>query len=101
MGLPSYQTSDLTLTLLQSNWATLLNPLLDLPINKGLILENVSLATGTNNINHKLGRKLRGWWLVRVSSSVTVYDAQSNVPNPDVVLRLVSSAPSTVDIYVF
>lgn len=101
MGLPSYQTSDLTLTLLQSNWATLLNPLLDLPITQGQILEKVQLAVGANTINHKLGRKLIGWWIVRQRSAATVYDLQDTNPTPAVNLKLQSSASVLVDIYVF
>lgn len=101
MGLPSYQTSDLTLTLLQSNWATLLNPVLDNPIVNGQILEGVQLAVGSNTINHKLGRKLRGWWIVRQRATGSVYDTQDTNPTPAVTLKLTSDAIVSVDLLVF
>jgi hypothetical protein len=96
MGLPSYQTSDLTLTLLQSNWATLLNPLLDLPINQGQILENVQLSAGTNTINHKLGRKLQGWWIVRQrSSSAYTGTVSASLSNGTSTVTLGTTGPTT------
>lgn len=101
MGLPSYQTSDLTLTLLQSNWATLLNPVLDNPIVQGDILEGIQLASGANTINHKLGRKLRGWFIVRQRALASIYDTQDTNPTPAVTLRLTSNASVKVDIFVF
>ena len=88
MGLPSYYTTDVSLSLLQSNWASLLDPLLDNPITKGLILENVQLVSGTNTTNHKLGRKLQGWWIVRQRGAATMYDTQDSNPTPAVTLKL-------------
>lgn len=101
MALPTYQTSDLTLNLVQSNWASLLNPLLDLPITKGILLEDISLDIGSNTVNHKLGRKLRGWWIVRQKASAAVYDNQDSNPTPAVTLLLISNAAVKVDLFVF
>lgn len=101
MGLPSYYTDNVSLSLLQSNWASLLDPLLDNPITKGLILENVQLVSGTNTINHKLGRKLKGWWIVRQRAAANIYDAQDTNPTPAVNLKLTSDANVSVDILVF
>lgn len=101
MGLPSYYTTDVSLSLLQSNWASLLDPLLDQPITKGQILENVQLATGANVINHKLGRKLRGWFIVRQRALANVYDTQDTNPTAAVTLQLTSDANVKVDIFVF
>lgn len=101
MGLPSYYTTDVSLSLLQSNWATLLNPVLDNPIVNGQILENVSLVVGPNTINHKLGRKLRGWWIVRQRATGSVYDTQDTNPTPAVTLKLTSDAIVSVDLLVF
>lgn len=101
MGLPSYYTNDVSLSLLQSNWASLLDPLLDNPITKGLILENVQLVSGTNTINHKLGRKLKGWWIVRQRAAAAIYDTQDTNPTPAVNLKLTSDANVSVDILVF
>lgn len=101
MALPTYQTANLTLTLIQSNWASLLNPLLDLPINQGRLLENVQLDNGSNTVNHKLGRKLTGWFIVRQRAAASVYDTQDTNPTPAVTLKLTSNASVKVDIFVF
>jgi hypothetical protein len=101
MGLPSYYTTDVSLTLLQSNWASLLDPLLDQLITKGQILENIQLANGANTINHKLGRKLLGWFIVRQRALASIYDTQDTNPTPAVTLRLTSDASVKVDIFVF
>lgn len=102
MALPTFQTPDRTLTLLQSNWATLLNPVLAQPIVQGQVLENVALVTGNNVVNHKLGRKLQGWWIVRQRGvAASFYDTQDSNPTPGVNLYLHSSAAVSVDIFVF
>jgi len=42
------------------------NEMVDVPILQGRLLENVSVKEGTTNrIRHGLGRKLRGWIVVR------------------------------------
>ena len=101
MSLPTYQTSERVLTLVQSNWSSLLNPLLDNPLNQGQILEQVTLQIGSNVVNHKLGRKLRGWFIVRQRSAGDVYDTQDTNPSPQTTLTLTSSAIVSVDIFVF
>lgn len=91
----------LPLDLMQTQWAQELNPLLKQPLNQGLLLQGVSLASGANVINHLLGRKLQGWFLTRLRSSVTIYDTQDLNPNPSQTLSLVSSGAVKVDLFVF
>ena len=87
--------------LAQDRWAAQLDPMLASPPNNSLILKNIKLASGTNVINHLLGRKLQGWGLVRIRASATVYDNQDANQTPDLTLILISSAAVTVDIEVF
>lgn len=87
--------------MLQTTWSMQLNPLLAAPLSNGILLERVSLASGANVINHKLGRKLKGWFITRLRASATVYDTQDSNARPQLTLNLTSSAAVTVDIYVF
>ena len=91
----------LPLELMQTAWATELNPLLKNPINAGVLLKSITLAVGANTINHRLGRKLQGWMLTRQRASGSVYDTQDANKFPELTLQLQSSAVMVVDIYVF
>jgi len=91
----------LTLDLMQTQWASQINPVIDNPLSKPIFLKNVLLTAGANTINHKLGRPLQGWFTTRVRSSVTIYDQQDANQTPGLTLVLVASAPASVDLGVF
>lgn len=85
----------------QTTWAQAIEPVLALPLNQGLLLQNVVLASGANVINHKLGRKLIGWIPTRVRASATFYDTQDANQMPELTLNITSSAAVTIDLMVF
>lgn len=85
----------------QDLWATTLNPVIDSPLNNSILLKNISLTTGNNTVNHKLGRKLTGWFITRRRATGNVYDTQDANQMPQLTLQLVSSAPIVVDLVVF
>lgn len=99
--LPIFQTMHQDVNMMQTRWASILNPIIQLPLNKGLIRQSITLTTGSNTINHLLGRKLQGWFLVRQRAAANIYDDQDNNQSPGITLVLVSDADVTVDIYVF
>lgn len=101
MALPVFKSDDQSLTLLQSAWGSQLNPVLGNPLVNGTLLRNVALASGSNTVNHKLGRKLQGWVITRQRSSGSVYDTQDSNQHPDLTLTLQASAAMVVDLYVF
>lgn len=101
MALPIYQSDSKEMSLMQTVWASLINPVLGNPLVQGSLIRNVALVSGTNQVNHKLGRKLQGWALVRKRASADIYDAQDLNSMPQLTLSLVSDAPVVVDIYVF
>lgn len=101
MALPNFQTSSKDVGLIQSTWSTILNPIIAQPFNSGVILKSVKLVSGSNTINHKLGRDLQGWVIIRQRASATVYDTQDSNTNPSLTLLLTASAPVTVDLLVF
>lgn len=91
----------LPLAQMATTWAEQLNPIIANPTVNNLILKNVKLISGTNVINHKLGRTLQGWNSVRVRANATIYDQQDNNQTPQLTLVLVASAPVVVDLVVF
>lgn len=86
---------------MQSQWAAQLNPVLASPGTAPLILTNQALASGTNTVNHLLGRKLQGWRIIRKRAAADIYDNQDNNQMPDKTLILISSAAVVVDLEVF
>lgn len=101
MSLPIFHGVSKDLSLLQTAWANIINPVVDLPLVQGLIIKNQALVNGSTVINHRLGRKLQGWIVVRQRAAASIYDTQDSNPSPNLTLTLVSDAVVSVDIYVF
>lgn len=91
----------LPLDQMQLRWASLIQPILDSPTARPILLK-LNLTAGSNTVNHLLGRKLAGWVIVGFHGSFAqVYDTQASNPIPDKTLLLNSSAPVSVTIEVF
>lgn len=101
MSLPIFQDDNKNFTMMQTKWAAALEPIIDLPLNDSVLLKGVVLTTGTNQVNHKLGRKIQGWIVVRQRSAASFYDTQDLNQHPTLTLSLVSSANVTVDLVCF
>lgn len=101
MRLPKIKTSLQDLSLLQDRWKAILDTLLTNPSLQSNLLHAVTLTSGSNTINHKLGRTLIGWRIVRLRGSATIYDTQDNNPQPDLTLQLTSSADVSIDLEIF
>jgi hypothetical protein len=101
MQLPYFQSSLPILNQLQTKWQSILNPLLGNPLTQGIILNKIVLSSGSNTINHTLGRALVGWSIIRQRASASVYDNQDSNQMPTLTLILISSADVTVDLEVF
>lgn len=91
----------LSLPSMQNTWATAIEPVLNCPLVQGHMLNDVSLSVGSNPINHKLGRKLLGWYIVGINAAASIYDTQATNQNPQLTLNLVSSAATQVTLWVF
>lgn len=88
----------LSITAMQNQWATMIEPVINNPLNLANILKDVSLVTGNNVINHKLGRKMQGWFIVDIQGVSSIYrSAEFN----ELTLTLNSSASVTVSLGVF
>lgn len=101
MSLPKFKTDDEALSLLQTQWSSQINPVLNLPINNSIILSNVSLTAGSNTINHLLSRNLQGWIVIRQTGNANIWDNQNTNPIPDKTLILQSTSGISVDLMVF
>lgn len=91
----------LPLDQMQTRWASQLNPVVSNPIVNGLLLPNIKLTNGSNAINHMLGQKLQGWFLVGINGVASIYDNQANNQHPELTLALVSNADVTISLWVF
>lgn len=103
MAIPlvKYHSNDPGLNLFQTNLQKTLSPLISNPVNDGVLIQNVVLATGSNQVAHKLERPLIGWMVTRLRAAVTIYDTQGTNKLPAEYLTLVSSGAVTVDLFVF
>jgi hypothetical protein len=101
MALPIYKSDDNDLMLMQTAWAKQINPIISSPLNQGVLLKQISLIAGDNTIDHRLGRDLQGWQIVRLRASAIIYDKQDSNQLQNRTLILNSSAPVIVDLYVF
>lgn len=86
---------------LQTKWASILNPVLGNPLVNGQMIDNISLINGTTIVNHKLGRKLQGWFIVGIDAAATVHDNQASNQTPQLTLSLTSNAAATCNLWVF
>jgi len=77
------------------------NEMVDVPILQGRLLEDISVKEGTTaRIRHGLGRKLRGWVVVRRNATAGVFsDQQVDNKKEDQELWLMLTTGSTTATY--
>lgn len=91
----------LDLPKMQTTWAQALNPIISNEILQGQLLTQENLINGTTIVNHRLGRKLIGWFVVGITGAATIYDNQAANQTPQLTLSLTSNAAVTANIWVF
>lgn len=97
-SLPIFLTQNRDFQLMQTGWASQLNPLLNNPLSHSLILKEVPLTSGDNVINHRLGRNLQGWAIVDINGAAVIYRSS---PKNNFTLTLNSDAAVVADILVY
>lgn len=85
---------------METVWASEIEPILANLLVQGQLLSNVKLNNGSTVIDHKLGRKPIGWFLVAPQAAATVFQFASQ-PNPTLQLTLISNAAITSSLWVF
>jgi hypothetical protein len=98
VALPLFKSEDQAVQLMQAKWKSELDPILSLPFLSGLLIKDVDLINGVTVVNHRLGRKLQGWFIVDVDAGVDIY---RSAPLNDRTLTLTSGADCTVSLWVF
>lgn len=96
--LPLFKSDDQSLSLLQTKWKSVLDPVLAIPILGGVQLKSISLKAGETVINHLLGRMQQGWFLTDQNASASIYRSK---PLNDKTLSLTSSAAVIVSLWVY
>lgn len=92
--LPQKQTLDA----LQNTWATVIEPVLALPPNQGILLKNIHLINGVTVINHLLQRTQQGYMITDQDAAATIYRSQ---PLNNLTLTLTSNASVNVSLWVY
>lgn len=98
MALPQFQSTDQVLQLMQSKWASEINPVLSNPSLQSILLKDVSLINGVTVVNHRLGRNLQGWRIADINGAAQIY---RSAPKNALTLTLTSNAAVTVTLEVF
>lgn len=96
--LASFNTKIQELSLMQSQWAKELNPLLQLPTSQPSFVTGIKVTTGANVISHKLGRTPQGWILTDTDGAVTLH---RSAPFNNLTLTLTSSGSAVISLMVF
>ncbi|MBV6514145.1 MAG: hypothetical protein FMNOHCHN_03735 [Ignavibacteriaceae bacterium] len=86
---------------IQEQLEFILNPLIKTAILDGVLLRNVNLSTTPTRVEHKLNRKHLGYFIVDKDAAADVYSMQSSETMPNKFIKLVSTAPVNVSIWIF
>lgn len=97
-ALPLYKIGNPTEDLWQTQWKSLIDPVLANTLVNGLQLSNLDLKNGANAINHKLGRKPLGWIITDTDAAIIPFRSQ---PWNDKILTLTVGADATVSLWVY
>lgn len=85
--------------LAQTKWASILNPLLQLPFLSGIQINSIVLKANVNNVvNHLLQRMPQGWFLVDNTAHCTVIRA---APFTTTTITLQSDNDTTVSLWIY
>lgn len=99
MGVPAFKqinTTDQNLQFLQDNIATALKPIQASPFVGGVLLTGIVLATGSNAIQHTLGRIPKLWVIADTNAAQSVYRTSWNTE----LINLTASGAVTIAMWV-
>lgn len=92
------KANDANFLLMQTQWKAQLDPVIGNPLVDGILLRNISLVNGTTMVNHLLGRKPLGWFIVDQDTGAMIYRSS---PLTVTTLTLTSNAGTIVSLWVF
>jgi len=88
----------LPLDLMQTRWASEINPVIGFAPNQGILLKNIELINGVTVINHRLSRQMQGWVLMDIDGPASIHRSQ---PLNASTLTLTSNSACTIALWVF
>ena len=95
-------TAEPVLNQLQDNIDQTLKPLINSEIGDGQLIENIFLPASTETlVEHKLGRELRGYIVVKRNAGSNIFDKQDVNIASDRFLILDTNVAVTVSLWVF
>lgn len=98
MALPIIQDPSQSLMLMQRNWKSKIDPVLQGPNVNGKALTNIALSAGSTQIPHGLSGTQRGWYLTDIQGAATIFrSAPFDAKN----LTLTSNVTVTISLWVF
>lgn len=93
------RTADDTINRIQDNVKSSLDPVLKLPISDGILIQDVALVSGQDNlVSHQLARKPILWMLAKQDTNATVWELSTD--QPELYLNLRASSNCTVSLWV-
>lgn len=96
MAFKTINTPDQNLQFIQDNVATALMPIQNSPFVGGVLLQNIVLAAGSNQIQHTLNRTPVVWVICDTNAAQTVYRTSWNTTN----INLTASGSVTISMWV-
>lgn len=95
----AFLSTKLPWDLANTRWASILNPILALPILNGNTIENIELIASTpKTINHLLQQTPQGWFLIDNTANAVIWRTRDFNP---LTLTLESDANTVISIWVF
>lgn len=90
-----------TSTQLQTNVEQAIAEVIRSPLLNGRLIEKVALTTDVTKVQHKLGRAIRGYIVVRNSTGAVLTDNLSTETSPELYLPLLADKATEVYLWVF
>src|ERR1700743_3272274 len=94
--LKQINTGDKNSQLIQSNISTALTPSQNSPFVGGVLLTGITLQTGSNPVQHTLGRTPKLWVICDISADQSIYRTSWDTS----VINLTCSGAATIAIWV-
>lgn len=84
---------------MQDSIERVISPIVNVPIINGILVNDIFVSTNPSRIEHKLGRKPLGYFIVKRDANSVVFDLPE--VREDLFLNLQASANVTVSLWVF
>lgn len=88
----------LPLDLMQTRWASEIEPVINLPPNQGVLLKNIQLANGVTVINHRLSKQMQGYIITDQDAAASIHRSK---PLNASTLTLTSNAACNISLWCF